>query len=238
MQQQQLAEPWPRPLRLNMSDKNRCYIGKSQSKRPPKRTQRPPHLPSPPGAPTGRPALGPPQCAPRSNCPTSARTTQCDARSPPPPPKRPRTHGVGQRPKWRWAEIAAGGKARVDALHHTHAEPTASCPPSSLRLRGAGTGGRYGRFSSRSVSSTRLPARVCCSRASERARSVLTLWCTVLGPTYLAGGRARRLRPGRQCPRRRGLPPSTPRRAAAAFLRPTRLVLRRRAWYMASTAHH
>jgi hypothetical protein len=34
---------WPRPLRLNISlflDKNRRYIGKSQSKRPPKRTQR------------------------------------------------------------------------------------------------------------------------------------------------------------------------------------------------------
>jgi hypothetical protein len=37
---------WPRPLRLNISDKNRRYIGTSQSNRPPKRTQRPPHLPT------------------------------------------------------------------------------------------------------------------------------------------------------------------------------------------------
>jgi hypothetical protein len=36
--------PPGRPLRLNISDKNRRYIGKSQSKRPPKRTQRPPHV--------------------------------------------------------------------------------------------------------------------------------------------------------------------------------------------------
>jgi hypothetical protein len=35
---------YPRPLRLNISsDKNRRYIGKSQSKRPPERTQRTPH---------------------------------------------------------------------------------------------------------------------------------------------------------------------------------------------------
>jgi hypothetical protein len=31
---------YPRPLRLNISDKNRRYIGKYQSKRPPKGTQR------------------------------------------------------------------------------------------------------------------------------------------------------------------------------------------------------
>jgi hypothetical protein len=37
------ARRWPRPLRLNISDKNRRYISKSQSKRPPKNTQRPPH---------------------------------------------------------------------------------------------------------------------------------------------------------------------------------------------------
>jgi hypothetical protein len=39
-----IRHPAPRPLRLNISDKNRRYIGKSQSKRQPQKTPRPPHL--------------------------------------------------------------------------------------------------------------------------------------------------------------------------------------------------
>jgi hypothetical protein len=47
----QLAASYPRPLRLNISDKNRRYTGKSQSHRPPKRTQRTPHRSASPPAP-------------------------------------------------------------------------------------------------------------------------------------------------------------------------------------------
>jgi hypothetical protein len=39
-----VGRTWPKTLRLNISDKNRRYIRKYQSKRPPEKTQRPPHL--------------------------------------------------------------------------------------------------------------------------------------------------------------------------------------------------
>jgi hypothetical protein len=115
-------------------DKNRRYTGESQSKQPPKRTQRPPHPPHPwagrrsapaqraePRPRSGACPRGAPACAAASRAPRRTRhsgAAPAPARVPPPPPPSRVHHHLSRRRRHR-PPAGGGRRSRLSATAST-----------------------------------------------------------------------------------------------------------------------